>query len=127
MEKQLEFKNEETDSVNLFESKIISMIFNYETSRIEFIIDWTEGDHVRIFFEECRDLIINLEHHTDFDDNLLGALEITGFSYKRLNDGYIIQFNFDFNLTGKVKFKCMDFTFYTPSVPMQNGGNDNLI
>ena len=29
MERQLEFKNEETDSVNLFESKIISMIFNY--------------------------------------------------------------------------------------------------
>ena len=83
MERQLEFKNEETDSVNLFESKIISMIFNYETSRIEFIIDWTEGDYVRIFFEECRDLIINLEHYTDFDDNLLGALEITGFSYKR--------------------------------------------
>ena len=39
MERQLEFKNEETDSVNLFESKIISMIFNYETSKTKVIRD----------------------------------------------------------------------------------------
>lgn len=127
MEKRLEFRNEETDRVNLFESKIEKIMFGHETSRIEFLIDWTEGDHVRVIFENCHNLIIDLKHHIGLDDNLLGVLEISGFSYKQIDKEYIVQINFDFNLTGIIQFKCQSFTFHTPSVPIQNGGNDNLI
>lgn len=127
MEEQLEFRNEETDKVNLYESKIKNIVFDHDASKIEVIVDWTEGDDIKIIFEDCQNLMIDLKHNLSLEENLLGVLEISGFSYKRLNRGYIVQFNFDFNLTGMIRFTCQNFTFCTPSIPIQNGGNDNLI
>lgn len=127
MRRLLEYINEETDNVNLFESTIIGIKLDANTSNMELTIDWTESDNISFIFENCRDLKIDLKHHSDFLENETGILEITGFSYKRVNEEFIIQFDFDFNLVGQIQFKCMRFVLYTPSLPMQSGGNDNLI
>lgn len=127
MRRQLEYINEETDIVNLFESKIVGIRLDAITSKVELTINWTEGDNISFIFENCRDLKIDLKHHSAYLENEIGILEITGFSYKRVNEEFIIQFDFDFNLMGQIQFRCMRFVLYTPSLPMQSGGNDNLI
>lgn len=127
MKQQLKYKNEETDNVNLFESKIVGIKLDAKTSNIELTIDWTEGDNITALFENCCELEINLRHHSQFPDNVIGVLEISGFSYKKCDNDYIIQYDFDFNLMGQIRFKCNHFVFFTSTIPIQNGGNDNLI
>ncbi len=127
MRRQLEYINEETDNVNLFESIIVGIRMDAITSKIELTINWTEGDNISFVFENCHDLNISLKHHPNYPENEIGIIEISGFSYKRVNEEFIIQFDFDFNLMGKIQFKCMRFVLCTPSLPMQTGGNDNLI
>lgn len=69
MRRQLEYINEETDNVNLFESTIIGIKLDANTSNMELTIDWTESDNISFIFENCRDLKIDLKHHSDFLEN----------------------------------------------------------
>ena len=52
---------------------------------------------------------------------------ITGFSYKKMEHGYLVQFNFDLEVEGYFRFECDEFSIETVGEPLQPGGNDNLI
>ena len=121
-------KNEETDAINLFESKIVKFLFDREGNHVTFIIDWSECDEeIKLVCNYCTNYhseINTLECYSDF---LCTGFLITGFSYKKTSDGYIVQINFDLFVRGFIKFKCADFFIETESEPLQQGGNDNLI
>ena len=49
------------------------------------------------------------------------------FSYKKVEEGYIVQFNFDLSTEGYLRFYCYEFSIETVGKPLQQGGNDSLI
>ena len=49
MDKLRRFNNEETDKVNIYESTIIRMS-NDSDHNIVFVVDWLEGDNIKIVF-----------------------------------------------------------------------------
>ena len=125
MEMQRKYKNEESDNINLIESWINRIDFNNESREVHFEFEWTEGDSLTCV---CN-IFSNFEMRTSYSPyGSLGALEISGFSYLKRNNGYIIQFNFDYPPSiGYIKLYCKDFYFITSSPPIQKGGNDNRI
>ncbi len=126
MGKLKKYTNEETDKVNIFES-VISQISNDSNHNIIFIVDWLEGDNVRIEFNGISNVTFDLMRNLSYDKELIGTLEIRGFSYKRENGLYIVQFNFDTVLLGVIRIVCQSFSFIVPSEPITVGGNDNMI
>ena len=58
---------------------------------------------------------------------MLNRLEITDFSYLEDDEGYIVQFNFDSYPIGYIRFHCSEFSFETPSLPMNCGYNAHRI
>lgn len=119
------YKNEQTDKVNLFESQITEIIFNQKGDSITFLIDWTEDDKkIIVRCEYCSNyrFIIN-----SINNNLCTGLLITGFSYKKVERYYVVQFNLGLDMEGIITFNCYGFSFEVPSIPTQNGGNDGLI
>lgn len=118
------YKNEETDAVNLFESSIIGIHFNNMGIQITFDIDWQEG-------YGSFNIVCNNCHSIDFcfkqEDEHLGELCITGFSYLKTDKEYTLQFNFDFTPKGYIRLNCYEFYFHVPSSPLQRGGNNHRI
>jgi len=128
MEMHYKYVNEDTDRVNLYESTILSIEKDDNKHEIKFIVDWTEGDpYVIVKCEKCSNLIINLSHNNRYEKKWIGTLEITGFSYIKKKDVYIVQFDFEHILSGYIRLECHNFIFLTPSKPINIGGNDNLI
>ena len=125
MEMPRKYNNEETEKVNVYESKIIQ-ISNDSNNNIVFLVDWLEGDPIKIVFEETSDIIFDLKQNPVYKE-WVGVLEIRGFSYKREKELYVVQFNFDTVLFGIIRLKCKRFTFYVPSDPITSGGNDNML
>ena len=120
------YKNEATDCVNLFESAIIGIHFNNRGTQIVFDIDWLEGDGDGPFTVEC-DCCHSIDFCFKHEDEQLGELCITGFSYLKTDKEYTIQFNFDFTPKGYIRLNCCDFYFHVPSSPLQEGGNNHRI
>lgn len=119
------YRNEETDKINLFESQILDIAFTTNGDSITFLVDWTENDTpITIKCYYCSNYIFNVKSINKF---LCTGFLITGFSYKKQEDHYTVQFNFDLSMEGFIKFDCTEFNFDVPSVPLQTGGNDNLI
>ena len=120
------YMNEETDNVNVYESKIACMYRGLNNTMV-IIIDWLEGDPIKVVCEDTSDVIVRLKHNPQYERNVIGVLEITGFSYMRTNVGYVVQFNFDHNLEGIIRVECKEFYFMVSSEPLSMGGNDNRI
>lgn len=119
------YLNEQTDEINLFESLIIDVIFNQKDETITFLVDWTENETpITVRCHYCSNCIFNI---CSTDNFVCTGLLITGFSYEKIDDYYIVQFNFDLNMKGFIKFKCYGFSFEVPSTPIQTGGNDKRI
>ncbi len=126
MGKLIRFNNEDTDKVNIFESTIIH-VSNDSNHNVIFIVDWLEGDPIKIIFENVSDIIFDLNHNPSYEKELIGVLEIRGFSYKKEKGLYLIQFNFDTVLLGKIRVTCKNFSFNLTSLPITSGGNDNML
>ena len=54
-------------------------------------------------------------------------LKSQDFLTKKVELGYIVQFNFDLSTEGYLRFYCYEFSIETVGEPLQSGGNDNLI
>lgn len=126
MEMQKKYNNEETDNVNIYESKIIQILSDTKNN-LEFVVDWLEGDFVKLLFEGVSNIVFDLSRNPIYGDELLTSLEIRGFSYKWAENFYDIQFNFDTDFLGTIGFKCRNFSFYVPSPPLTVGGNDYML
>ena len=126
MDKLRKYNNEETDKVNIFESRIIHML-NDSNQNIVFIVDWLEGNNVKIEFNDVSNIIYDLKRNLAYEKELIGELEIRGFSYERKDGLYIVQFNFDTELLGVIRITCKSFAFFVPSEPITTGGNDKMI
>ncbi|RHV93063.1 hypothetical protein DXA95_11170 [Odoribacter sp. OF09-27XD] len=119
------YKNEETDKVNLFESQIIDITFCPKGNSITFLVDWTENETpITIKCLYCSNYTFNVKSINSF---LCTGFLITGFSYEKQEDHYTVQFNFDLSQEGFIKFDCTEFSLDVPSLPLQAGGNDNLL
>jgi len=123
---QKEYINENTDRINIYESRI-RVLQADSNNNIVIIIDWSEGDPIKMVCEDTSDITIRLVHNPQFDKEVIGVLEITGFSYIKEGEKYIVQFNFDFNPIGIIRIKCTKFAFFVSSEPFSMGGNDNRI
>lgn len=126
MDKLRRFNNEETDKVNIYESTIIRMS-NDSDHNIVFVVDWLEGDNIKIVFKDVSDVIYDLKRNSAYEKEQIGKLEIRGFSYERKDGLYIVQFNFDTELLGVIRITCKSFAFFVPSEPITIGGNDKMI
>lgn len=119
------YRNEATDCVCLFESSIVGIHFYDNGTQIVFNIDWQDSyDPLTIVCNFCRMIDFCFKH----EDEMLGELTITGFSYLKTNEyEYVVQFDFDFTPKGYIRFVCSDFSFHVPSPPLQEGGNNHRI
>ena len=126
MKMQKEYINEKTDRINVCESRI-RILQAGSNNNIVIIIDWLEGEPIKMVCEETSDITIRLARNPQFEKEVIGILEITSFSYIKKDEKYIVQFNFDFNLVGIIRLKCTKFTFFVSSEPLSMGGNDNRI
>lgn len=128
MVKLYKYVNEETDCVNLYESTILSIENVFTNKEIVFTIDWLEGNpYVILKCTTCSNMEIDIKHNDCYGMDWIGSFEISGFSYLRRGDNYIIQFNFEHALMGYIRITCKSFVCLTPSEPLSSGGNDNLI
>lgn len=119
------YKNEKTDKINLFESQIINIAFCTQGDSITFLIDWTENETpITVKCDYCSNYTFNINSINNF---LCTGFLITGFSYKKNENHYTVQFNFGLSMEGYIKFDCTKFSFDVPGIPLQAGGNDNLI
>ena len=121
------FINEETDKVNLYESHLISMESDSSLGVTKFLVDWCEGDpYLELICENCSDFNLEIAKSPNFE-KWCGQLEITGFSYLKTKEGYIVQINFDMVCIGFIQLKCSKFFINTPEDPKQEGGNSHRI
>ena len=72
-------------------------------------------------------IIYDLKRNFAYEKELIGQLEIRGFSYKQKKGSYIVQFNFDTELFGVIRITCKTFAFLVPSEPITSGGNDKML
>lgn len=125
------YKNEETDLVNLHDCCIKSIRFNKFATY--FYIDWHEGYGsfiIKCLYPELIEYNFSSrdEKITKYYQNyVINHLEITGFSYLKEKDGYIIQFDFDNYPIGYIRLCCSEFIFECPNLPTSSGGNDHRI
>ena len=123
------FINEETDNVNLYESDFVSIESDSSLRVTKILVDWCEGDpYLELICENCSGF--NFEIAKDPDphyENFCGQLEITGFSYLKTKEGYIVQINFDRVNIGFIQLKCSKFFINTPEEPKTEGGNSHRI
>ena len=125
--------NEETDAINLFESKLCGINFSDDGTYLTIIIDWIDGngeeDSEKITFlgKYCSNVQFFIRTLDCYLHCLSSGLLITGFSYKKLEHSYLVQFDFDLEVEGYFRFECDEFSIETVGEPLQPGGNDNLI
>lgn len=121
------FINEETDNVNLYESDFVSIESDSSLRVTKILVDWCEGDpYLELICENCSDFNLEISKDPDYE-NWSGQLEITGFSYLKTNEGYIVQINFDRHNIGFIQLKCSKFFINTPEEPKTEGGNSHRI
>lgn len=127
------YKNEETDAINLFESFFSGIIFDEDKTTLTILIDWKDGsgdtqlERISFVVRYCSKLQCSIRQNEYFKLPLCYGFEITGFSYKKVEEGYIVQFNFDLSTEGYLRFYCYEFSIETVGKPLQQGGNDSLI
>lgn len=127
------YKNEETDAINLFESFLSGIIFDEDKTTLTILIDWKDGsgdtqlERISFVVRYCSKFQCSILQNEYFKLPLCYGFEITGFSYKKVEEGYIVQFNFDLSTEGYLRFYCYEFSIETVGKPLQQGGNDNLI
>lgn len=125
--------NEETDAINLFESKLCGINFSDDGTYLTIIIDWIDGngeeDSEKITFlgKYCSNFQCSFRTLDCCLHDLSSVFFITGFSYKKLENRYLVQFNFELDVEGYFRFECDEFSIETVGEPLQLGGNDNLI
>lgn len=111
------FKNEEIDRINLVESGIVSLTWKNNEQDLEFIIDWCGQENLKnefdfnsistkLEFKFVTDLKLSIDYGSK-----MGAIEISAFSFKKGQDVYEIDFRFDFNPVGFMKFYCNSLDF----------------
>ena len=121
------FVNEETDKVNLYESSFISIENDSSLKVTKILVDWCEGDpYLELICENCSDFNLEIAKDSGYE-NWSEQLEITGFSYLKTKDGYIVQINFDRVNIGFIQLKCSKFFINAPEEPKTEGGNSHRI
>ena len=66
------YRNEETDKVNLFESRVKGILFRKFGTRIIIQVDWLEGyGRFNIVCNDCRHIDINFYDRSTVDYRLL--------------------------------------------------------
>lgn len=125
--------NEETDAINLFESKLCGIIFDEDGTYLTIIIDWIDGigdfesEKITFLGKYCSNFQCSFRTLDCCLRDLSSGFFITGFSYKKLERRYLVQFNFELDVDGYFRFECDEFSIETVGEPLQPGGNDNLI
>ena len=114
------FKNSEIRKIVLDESTIMSIKWiNDNGIDIEMDIDWCGqedlkheidflGVKTKLIFEFVSDIDFNFKHS---DIYTIGALEITDFSFEKIDKRYFVYLKFDFQPIGHIKFECNEIKF----------------
>lgn len=82
-------KNEETDAINLFESKLCGIIFDEDGTTLTILIDWKDGsgdtqlERISFVVRYCSKFQCSIRQNEYFKLPLCDGFEITGFSYKK--------------------------------------------
>lgn len=127
------YKNEETDAINLFESFLSGIIFDEDGTTLTILIDWIDGsgdtqtERISFIGKYCVNFQCDIQPFEYYKNALSVGFEITGFSYKKLDHGYLVKFDFNLSTNGYLRFECDEFSIETIGEPLQQGGNDNLI
>ena len=125
------FINEDVEKVNFYESSIMEVNFSQYPIILSLTIDWSEGDPIVMEFQNCKDIKIELRENSVLKDTCkikkCFNLEIHGFLYKKVDDGYTVQLNFCHEPKGFIRIKCDSFRVVTTSEPITNGGQANSI
>lgn len=127
------YKNEETDAINLFESFLSGIIFDEDGTTLTILIDWKDGsgdtqlERISFVVRYCSKFQCSIRQNEYFKLPLCYGFEITGFSYKKLDHGYLVKFDFNLSTNGYLRFECDEFSIEAIGEPLQRGGNDSLI
>lgn len=126
------YKNEETDAVNLFESFVSGIIFDDHGTYLTILIDWIDGsgdaqtERISFTGKYCVNFQCDVQPFEYYKKALCIGFEITGFSYKKIDYGYLVQFDFNVSTKGYLRFECEEFSIEAVGEPLQPGGNDNF-
>lgn len=119
MIKEMIYKNEEIDFINLNESGIVAMAWTGDNETdFETIIDWNgqenlkdDYDFLNINTQMIFEFVTDLKIHLDCS-NQIGRLGIYDFSYLKNEDGtYNVNFQFKLGKKGIINFNCNSFSF----------------
>jgi|688.fasta_scaffold1509854_2 hypothetical protein len=114
------FKNQQLNQITLDESSIFSIKWVNENGiDLEMEIDWCGQEDLKdeidflnvvtkLVFQLVSDIDFNFKHN---DIWTIGALEITNFSFNKLDERYSVEFRFDFQPIGHIKFNCNELYF----------------
>ena len=117
--KKIIIENEQLESIILDESSITSIEWINEGVDIRMKIYWCGQESyfdkidmlnifTNLFFRGVNNVEINFAYTNDFS---IGNIEITKFSFKRVDSRYFVDFTFDFQPQGYIKFQCDDIIF----------------
>jgi hypothetical protein len=120
------YVNSEIGKIVLDESTITSIKWINENGiDIEMDIDWCGQEDLkneidflsvktRLLFHFASDINFNFHHQAPYT---IGALEVSEFKFHAIGKQYSIEFRFDFQPVGFIKFICNDFDFIIESPP----------
>lgn len=113
------FLNQELEKIIIDESLLIGISWTgNQFQDIAIQIDWCGQEDLKkeIDFLNSKTLLY-FEFVTDFEFSLkfqprtMGALEITSFNFKSIDQIWAIGFSFEFYPVGYLRFNCNDFKF----------------
>jgi hypothetical protein len=114
-----EYTTSDIDKIVFDESGILSIEWINEEIDLKFLIDWCGQEDLEENFDFNKittnlyfEFVTNVEFNFKFKEENLKAIEITCFNHLLLPDGtYEIEFIFEFQPVGYIRFRCNDFKF----------------
>jgi len=114
-----EFNIDQLAKINFDESGIIGILWANDENDLNLLIDWcgqedmaNDFDFNNIATHLYFEFVTNVEFNFKFNEKNMKAIEISHFNYTiRPDSTYDIEFLFDFQPVGHMKFRCNDFKF----------------
>ena len=112
------FENQEVNKIVIDESIIESISWLNQFKDIRIKIDWCGQEDLKdvIDFNSVHSYLIfefvtNFECNLKYNEDTMGGMEISSFSFKSIENQWVIEFRFDFYPVGYIKFICNDIKF----------------
>lgn len=118
------YNSSDIEKININESIIMGFSWINNKQDFKIIIDWNGQENLKNIWDFNKisthlyfDFVTDVEFNFKFNENTMGAIEITSFKFNPSNQGlFAIEFLFDFYPVGFIKFVCNDFRFVIEDV-----------